>query len=622
MLQLQEIELPTVLISYIPDWDSMVPDADRVEKFKDHPLKVRTADPFLWKWIFDVLRAHREKYNALSDEQRLTKPVDELPGLSTLSLHNHYTLLLIVHLQKISVLYAGVLDATANKLRSLSLAQLNTTHMLAPLATPFVPTTYKEKVAINYANWRHRVRQVLTHYLANNAFLIDALMSRLPEIGYLVGVGIGHSLVITRQGVYASGNNEYAQLGIPYEESSDEDSGFEFQFKEEADAERNVYKKHAKIQVSNALAVACGHSSSLILTSDGVYFAGENVLGQSGLGDDVGEIVLLTKVKIQGVLAIAMGQSHSMFLTTNGLFSAGNDRSGQLGLGNDSSDMTATPRKVVFVGGENIKAVFCGGEHTMMINDRGELFACGNNSSGQLGIGTTENTGEPTRVLLPNGTKVVSVALGFAHSLILTDEGIVYACGANSAFQLGTSDSENRSKPTSINAGLPINFDTVIAISAGGKHSLFLTSAGHVISVGSDKYGQLATGVSRSERYAAGLPKTFAGVLEMVSGGNSSFFISETGLYGVGENETGLLGLGDTKNVSVPTKVPLRLGHENTIEINVNNNKKKATDDIGADRKKKEQRLKCTVCLNEVVLVETPDNQLFCSTCFDNLFGY
>lgn len=42
------------------------------------------------------------------------------------------------------------------------------------------------------------------------------------------------------------------------------------------------------------------------------------------------------------------------------------------------------------------------------------------------------------------------VACGYAHTLVLTDEGQIYAWGANSYGQLGTGNKSNQSYPTTV----------------------------------------------------------------------------------------------------------------------------------------------------------------------------
>lgn len=44
----------------------------------------------------------------------------------------------------------------------------------------------------------------------------------------------------------------------------------------------------------------------------------------------------------------------------------------------------------------------------------------------------------------------LQVACGYAHTLVLTDEGQIYAWGANSYGQLGTGNKSNQSYPTTV----------------------------------------------------------------------------------------------------------------------------------------------------------------------------
>lgn len=46
---------------------------------------------------------------------------------------------------------------------------------------------------------------------------------------------------------------------------------------------------------------------------------------------------------------------------------------------------------------------------------------------------------------------VIQIACGYAHTLALTDEGLIYAWGANSYGQLGTGNKSNQAWPVLIN---------------------------------------------------------------------------------------------------------------------------------------------------------------------------
>ncbi|XP_062328674.1 RCC1 and BTB domain-containing protein 2 isoform X2 [Osmerus eperlanus] len=87
----------------------------------------------------------------------------------------------------------------------------------------------------------------------------------------------------------------------------------------------------------------------------------------------------------------------------------------------------------------------------MAVLDNGETYGWGYNCNGQLGLGNNGNQQTPCRIAAIQGVNIVQVACGYAHTLALTDEGLVYAWGANSYGQLGTGNKSNQSLPTLIN---------------------------------------------------------------------------------------------------------------------------------------------------------------------------
>ena len=74
----------------------------------------------------------------------------------------------------------------------------------------------------------------------------------------------------------------------------------------------------------------------------------------------------------------------------------------------------------------------------MAVLENGEVYGWGYNGNGQLGLGNNINQLNPQRVTGLQGVVVTSVVCGYAHTLAVTDEGSLYAWGANSYGQLGT----------------------------------------------------------------------------------------------------------------------------------------------------------------------------------------
>ncbi|KAH8975211.1 hypothetical protein BDL97_01G143600 [Sphagnum fallax] len=89
------------------------------------------------------------------------------------------------------------------------------------------------------------------------------------------------------------------------------------------------------------------------------------------------------------------------------------------------------------VPGNYIKAIACGGRHSAVITDAGALLTFGWGLYGQCGQGSTDDEMSPCHVATLVGLPVSGVAAGLWHTLCITDSGDVYACGGNQFGQLG-----------------------------------------------------------------------------------------------------------------------------------------------------------------------------------------
>ena len=252
------------------------------------------------------------------------------------------------------------------------------------------------------------------------------------------------------------------------------------------------------------IAAGNGANHSLFITSDGSLWAmGENQYGQLGDGsfNDTNRPQLIAS----GVTAIA-GSGHSLFIKTNGsLWGMGWNYQGQLG---DGHPVTARPPYGIDLPEQilasGVTAVSAGGQHSLIIETNGSLWAMGFNTSGQLGDGTTA-TNPPFGASLPEqivASNVVAIAAGGSHSLFLKSDGSLWAMGANNNGQLGDGTYNNTNLPEEIVAS------NVTAIAAGNNHSLFLKSDGSLWGMGYNLQGDLGDGTyiktNRPEEIVAG----------------------------------------------------------------------------------------------------------------------
>jgi len=89
-----------------------------------------------------------------------------------------------------------------------------------------------------------------------------------------------------------------------------------------------------------------------------------------------------------------------------------------------------------------------------------------------------------------SGTEIVAIAAGFDHSLALDESGNVWAWGSNGSGQLGQGDFVERHEPTLVRDSTGV-LGGIIQISAGYRFSCALTSDRRVLCWGLNDKGQL-----------------------------------------------------------------------------------------------------------------------------------
>jgi hypothetical protein len=206
--------------------------------------------------------------------------------------------------------------------------------------------------------------------------------------------------------------------------------------------------------------------------------------------------------------ATAPGQLYTFGLNEFGRL--GNTRSILTGASNPAPELVTLP-------GENgpVTQTAAGYAHSLVVTSTGQLYAFGENLYGQLGRATNSSTNTPnptpTLVDLPSGSgTVVEVAAGYTFALVLTSSGQLYAFGENQYGQLGSTVDNGSSvaNPTPELVGLPGADGPVTQIAARFLDSLALTSTGQLFAFGNNQLGQLGSNVNNDTYAANPTPKS------------------------------------------------------------------------------------------------------------------
>lgn len=117
-----------------------------------------------------------------------------------------------------------------------------------------------------------------------------------------------------------------------------------------------------------------------------------------------------------------------------------------------------------------------------------KALSFGRNQFGQLGQPEIKSYELPTLIPGLEHVNVIQAATGRNHSLFLTDTGTVYACGDNKSGQCGVGNTNaNVLTPTRINYRGP----PIIKVGCGAEFSVILDIKGNLHSFGLPEYGQL-----------------------------------------------------------------------------------------------------------------------------------
>jgi alpha-tubulin suppressor-like RCC1 family protein len=110
--------------------------------------------------------------------------------------------------------------------------------------------------------------------------------------------------------------------------------------------------------------------------------------------------------------------------------------SAALGLGENVVTVN-TPTLIESLSDKQVRRVFCGRSScfTFALTAHGDMYAWGNNTSGQLGFGDCKRRSKPEKS--ETVSRVAHMTIGLAHVVVVNTEGLMFSWGSNSEGQLG-----------------------------------------------------------------------------------------------------------------------------------------------------------------------------------------
>ncbi|XP_071491070.1 LOW QUALITY PROTEIN: probable E3 ubiquitin-protein ligase HERC4 [Diadema antillarum] len=306
-------------------------------------------------------------------------------------------------------------------------------------------------------------------------------------------------------------------------------------------------------------AVGCGlRHTGVVLQGGTVYMFGANDMGQLGQDRSHSRPVQVSALETFVISQVCCGGDHTLAVSDRGqVLGWGRDDRGQCGLGTGTREAKHKPKILRHLGSHHVVKVCCGELHSMALSRDGRVFTWGDNTYGQLGIGSSGSSlvDRPTELTSLKGVPIVRIACGGSHSFALTVSGSVFSWGKNDFGQLGLGNREHKYFPTLLRN---LRSQLVRYVACGQDHTALLTLDGGVFLFGQGSEGQLGHGSDANELNPKKVIDLMGTTITQVACGRHHTLVLEGAsgrLYAFGLGVLGQLGQGDTESHCDPAKV-------------------------------------------------------------------
>ncbi len=306
--------------------------------------------------------------------------------------------------------------------------------------------------------------------------------------------------------------------------------------------------------------------------------------------------------------ALLLAGSRSVTLAQTGSpWSWGYNSAFELGVGNANNASRNTPVSPLNLANANIIQVAGSSGNSIALTSSGTVWVWGWNIFGQLGDGTTTDSGVPRQ--MSGLTGVTQIAAGGGQYYVLKSDGTVWAWGRNQYSDLGDGTTTERHAPVQVqglsnivqiagreSSGTALRSDGtawrwgtdfrglnatavqmkgltgVVQVAPGSLHELYLKSDGTVWAAGFNTYGQLG---DATNNYSLNLVqvKGLTNVVQVIAYANNSAALTSDGtVWTWGNNDSGQIGDGTTNSRNTPFAaftgaVQVSIGNAHTIAL-------------------------------------------------------
>jgi Alpha-tubulin suppressor and related RCC1 domain-containing proteins len=233
------------------------------------------------------------------------------------------------------------------------------------------------------------------------------------------------------------------------------------------------------VQVSAGEAFTCALDNT-----GGVWCWGMNLSGQLANGSTTESSVPGRIWGMPAATTISAGGGHACALAANArVYCWGANWAGQIGNG-EVEDIQPRPTQVLDL--RRIIDITAGGGHTCARNNRHRAFCWGENTRGQLGIGSNESF--PVRVQITSPNRFEFLVAGDASTCGTNPNDLDLCWGRNFSGMLGDGTTDDTNLP------VPVIRDDLHGFAPNANHTCAINGANRVFCWGNNQWGQLGNG--------------------------------------------------------------------------------------------------------------------------------
>jgi alpha-tubulin suppressor-like RCC1 family protein len=322
----------------------------------------------------------------------------------------------------------------------------------------------------------------------------------------------------------------------------------------------------------NKIFIGYNHSIFVLKLRNGgsetfVYGCGDNSFGQFGKNNTISSYNNLTQVlnfdfSNKDIINISLGGSHTLLLLEDSsnryVYACGDNSWGQLGLTDISNSLTLTPTFVDKSIDKSIKNIYTTISGSIALMNDGTVYMCGYNY--------VDNTYSSNliQISIPLNKKIQNIVTNKHNAIFLTNDGILYGWGPNTYNIFGNNNGFT-------NSVIKININKKIKqICLTEFNSYFLMEDGTVYSSGDNTYGQLGIGLNNTP-YITQMKTNANTFISNVTSLTSNFIQYQKGstigtikdiftidnniYYGCGSNDYDQFSINNTNSLSLLTPI-------------------------------------------------------------------